>query len=385
MSLGIPIIATFLPQFHEDELNNKWWGNGFTEWDNVKRAEPLYSDHVQPKIPSTGYYSIIEDGELERQFLEANAHGIDSFMMYHYWSDGRRVLSKPLDLLLGNGQMKFDFNLCWANHPWTRTWRNRKGAMDVLLPQSYERQSEHFEFLARVFSDERYRRVNNRPLFSIYRPSDVPNFKGWCDDLRNHILREVGIEIFLVGMVKNSFDLEACSDLDAVNLFQPSLGLFESEDITKHDKRPLSARVRTSSETIKKILYAVQDLIPDSPRKTSYSEFTKHCAEQYRVSSNKIAMPVVPMLCSGFDNTARYGKRATILTDLNINAFRDHLAETFAICGEQRKRNPKLAAPYLTVNSWNEWGEGMMLQADEEFGNLKLKTLVEVVSNFAKN
>ena len=53
------IIAVYLPQFHETEDNNRWWGKGFTDWESVKTAEMYFDGHAQPRVPlEENYYRL---------------------------------------------------------------------------------------------------------------------------------------------------------------------------------------------------------------------------------------------------------------------------------------------------------------------------------------
>lgn len=107
------IIAYYLPQFHEIEENNKWWGKGFTEWTNVKKAKSLYKEHIQPKVPlGNNYYNLMDKKVMEWQTDLMKKYNVYGLCYYHYYFEGKMLLEKPAENLLKWKDINQKFCFC---------------------------------------------------------------------------------------------------------------------------------------------------------------------------------------------------------------------------------------------------------------------------------
>ena len=147
------IIAFYLPQFHCFPENDAWWGTGFTEWNNVRSAQPLFKNHNQPRVPlDNNYYDLTETENLRWQAHLAQKYGVYGFCYYHYWFNGKLLMEKPMEQMLSDKEIQLPFCICWANENWTKAWAKR--SKEVLIAQNYENKEDwkkHFEYLEKFF------------------------------------------------------------------------------------------------------------------------------------------------------------------------------------------------------------------------------------------
>ncbi len=108
-------------------------------------------------------------------------YGIHGFVYYHYWFHGRRLLERPFEEVLSSGHPDFPFALCWANEEWTRNWDAQSG--NVLVEQRFSEADDlaHIRWLVRAFADERYIKIDGRPLMLVYRSDLLPDPKRTTD------------------------------------------------------------------------------------------------------------------------------------------------------------------------------------------------------------
>lgn len=174
------VIAYYLPQFHPFKENDEWWGKGFTEWTNVGKAKPLFRGHYQPKVPADlGYYDLRLPEIRQQQAELAKEAGVSGFCYWHYWfGEGRQLLNEIIDEVVATGKPDFPFCLGWANETWKAKQWNKDGSGDkVLIEQRYGGEDDyrhHFEYVLKIFKDDRYIKIKNCPLFLIYHRNLCP-------------------------------------------------------------------------------------------------------------------------------------------------------------------------------------------------------------------
>ena len=352
----VRVIALYLPQFHPTPNNDRWWGKGFTEWINVCKARKLFQGHYQPHVPADlGFYDLRLNESRIAQAEMAKEYGVEGFCYYHYWfGNGKRELERPFQEVLESGEPDFPFMLCWANESWHAKFWNINGISQkkLLIEQEYggiEDYTKHFYSLLPAFKDPRYLKVENKPMFMIYRPLDFPEVAFFID-LWQKLAKENGLPgLFFIGQTtifeENSVEIFS-KRFDAINTIR-------HYDIVKYTNR------------IKRAFQKLYRIIFRTPFVHKYA-----AAKKYFIVESDKQENVIPTILPNWDHTPRSGNGGFVLTDSSPRLFGQVVRE--AVKAVKEKPQDKRI---IFIKSWNEWGEGNHMEPDLMFGKGYLEEL----------
>jgi lipopolysaccharide biosynthesis protein len=342
----VSALAFYLPQFHPIPENDRWWGRGFTEWTNVVKARPRFPGHCQPHLPADlGFYDLRLTESRRAQGELARKYGINGFCYYHYWFSGKRLLEQPLERMLEDGQPDIPFCLCWANESWSRRWDGTDA--EVLMQQTYSREDDflHFQTLLRFFRDKRYIRIDGRPLFLVYRASQLPSPLETTDRWRREAEREGLKGLYLCCVESHNERADPRSiGFDASVFFAPRWSI-------------LGPRVWRLQPWQRRRLGTMLSGLKEN-QIHEYGVVVEKAIQEQRPS-----FPRFPGVCVGFDNSARRKAGATILVNATPESYGKWLT---AACNEARRKSD--CPPFVFINAWNEWAEGNHLEPCQRWG-----------------
>lgn len=361
----VKIFGMYLPQYHRIPENDKFWGEGFTDWVAVKNAESLYPGHDQPRVPyEDNYYDLSDPKCLKWQAELAKEYCVSGWGIYHYWFSSEHVLlTKPAEIILANKDIDIPFFFAWDNISWRRTWSKltgnawspkadelaeNKSGPEILVEYKLGREDEwtkHFDYLLPYFSDDRYIKRDNKPVFIVFNYDEkILEMNQYWDKLaKEHGFS--GMEIIF----KND-PLHVPNTVEAFSYEPQYSGWLGIKDRT-------IGRIKTH-------------LVKDKPLIFSYDTVWKKILKNARKNSNALQWHGAFV---GYDDTPRRGTRGRILEGGTPEKFGKYLDQLVKICEDQGKE-------FVFITAWNEWGEGAYLEPDKKTGFGYLEAIKKVMT-----
>ena len=361
----VKVIANYLPQFHETPENNRWWGEGYTDWIAVKNAKRIYKDQTQPKVPLCGYYDLSDAESIRWQAELAREYGIYGFGIYHYWfSSYQNLLTKPVEVLIENKNIEINFMLIWDNGSWKKTWSNIPFSNDwaplyeqrdkcgedesVLAELIYgdeEDWRKHFEYLLPLFRDERYIKINDRPVFVIFHQDNKPG-----------ILRR---------MIKYWDDCAKGSGFAGICVIgQTNLQKISFTELEFNYQPPHSGwnKLTFEDRVFRKIFGRTLH------KKFDYDKVWEKIIDDTKQDKDTICGGAFV----GYDDTPRRGRYGKFVKGGTPDKFGKYMKELLSVCKDRE---------FVFLTAWNEWGEGAYLEPDQESGYEYLEALKKAIES----
>lgn len=368
-------LALYLPQYHAFKENDEWWGEGYTEWTAVRNAKPLFKGQVEPREPYDGIYYDLSDPSGERlkiQAEQAKKYGIYGFVFYQYYFTGHKLMERPMEILLQHPEIDLNYCICWANETWRRAWYDYNE--EILMEQKYGNEPEwraHFEHLLRFFKDERYIKIDGKPVLCIYRTFDIKDLQAMRSCFDSWAVDEGFPGIYLIGG-KTAGDLDTRDICDAYYYFEPGYSLKHGITGLQTAEYNISTGIRQSANSLKAV-FRKSDKGGDNKTMRSDMLLERRIPIDWiydAILKREYAANEYPGIIARWDNTPRRGYKGLVYTGASAEKF------GIILC-KLKERVPDDS--FVFVNAWNEWGEGAMLEPDKAEGYAYLEAIAGAV------
>jgi lipopolysaccharide biosynthesis protein len=345
------LLAFYLPQFYPVDLNNKYHGQGFTEWVNVTKAQPLFTGHYQPHLPiDVGFYDLSHTDVMFRQIELAKMYGIYGFCTYYYWFSGKKLLNKPFENYLNDKKLNFPFCFCWELHNRTKSWDSSENELIMKQTLNDDDYIMLFNDLLPYFQDERYIRINNKPVFVVFLREQFPKekIKLFFDNLNNIAKSHFDNGLYFVCARTNAMFINGMSEEDPCSFGFDAYCDFPPHNLIHNEYmkiKPKQGYIKENSS------FWINDL----------EEFIKSNRYENIGSSYKLFQSCFP----SWDNTPRNArKKGIVFSGITPALYKQWLKYLIS----WTKQNHTKDEQFIFINAWNEWAEGAHLEPDRKYG-----------------
>lgn len=379
MTRPYQIAVYYFPNYHPDPRNAQVHGEGWTEWEVVKRAVPRFPNHYQPRVPTWGYEDEFDPQVMAKKINAAADHGIDAFIFDWYWYNDGPYIERGLEkgFMKAPNADRLKFAIMWANHDWKdihpakleecRDGRYRTLYPGNVTPQTFETIVQHT--IEVYFKHPSYWKIDGAPYYSIYDQSKFVESFGSLNAARE------ALAYFRAKTKEAGF---------------PDLHL--NQVLWNSGVLPGEAELRGSNELLKHLgydsftSYVWVHHVPLKPFPCmDYREAFRQYMAYWEQAESEIDLPYYPNASVGWDSSPR-----TVQSDSFLNAgypFTPSLVNNepaqfrAALQAIKARMDAGKGPKILTMNSWNEWTEGSYLEPDERYGMGYLEAIRDTFGN----
>lgn len=370
MERKIEVGCYYFPNYHPgDKRNTVVHGPRWSEWNLVRNAVPRFPGHRQPKIPLWGYEDESDPAVMKKKIRTAAEYGIDYFIFdYYYYNDGP-FLEDCLDkgfLPAVQGE-NFKFALMWANHDWTDIHPCNHKSRPLLYPGTVTK--ENFvkitdEIIERYFKHPNYYAPDNKPYFSIYHLRKFINSLGGIESAKKAIadfrdrVRKAGFAGLELNVILQRVPVLPGEGRESEISVAIDLGFDSTASYVWVHHVPLPKTCEMPYSDAMNGYFAEWDNIMKRCTIPYYPNVTVGWDPSPRTIASDDWAPVgYPYSCTFSQNTPE--------------AFQEALAKTKIRLEKEHIRT-------FSINCWNEWTEGSMLEPEAEYGMGYLEAVKKV-------
>lgn len=339
-------VAYNYPSWHATPFMEKAIGKNWTEFEVLKNSKPQYPGHLFPKYPLWGYCNEATAEGAEREIDAAADFGIDVWMIDWYWFNGTMLFHEQLEngFLKARNRSRLKFAVMWADDDWTNLFPARSWSDSALLLKQTTDEADMLRLtdycIEHYFHEPNYWRVDGKPVLGIF---DV-----------NLLLQYLSSD-----GVKRAFDKMrervVAAGLGGLHLQASNGAGFEGHESAL---RGLGFDSATHYHTFG-LTYSGS--APGS--RTPYGRAALQTIQSWKDTAAKVNVPYFPDCPVGWDDSARYGSGAAMVTQRSPDQYQRLLraAQYFSAASTAE---PKI----IFLSSWNEWTEDHVLLPDTVFG-----------------
>lgn len=370
MKRDVTVAAYYFPNYHPDARNAKQHGPGWTEWELVKRAEPRYPGHRQPRVPTWGYTDESDPDVMEMKIHCAADHGVDVFIYDWYWYNDGSFLERGLEAgfmqASSNGRMRFA--IMWANHDWINIHPAKLHTEPALLypgavtPETFEVMTDHI--VNHYFRHPCYWKIDGCPYFSVYELFRLVEGLGGLEATRKALLR-----------FREKTRAAGFPDLH-LNGVTWGIQLLPGEQAVSN---PAELVAYLNFQSVTSYVWIHQILLDQFPE-TPYVEVMRQAKGVWAKGQTEFPVPYHPNITVGWDASPR-----TVQSDRYLNAGYPFMPALGGNDPEHFKAALESVRDFLqdrpeserifSINAWNEWTEGSYLEPDTVHGTAYLEAV----------